>query len=120
MTDAPRRRKSDRRLPARIVDALATAGRWAFSRADISPGAAVSIFLLSVIVFLGFLRIGDLASNTKSTLCVFRADIETRVRSSENILKDNPRGFAGIPPGVIRKSIRDQKRTVRALSGLSC
>lgn len=56
----------------------------------------------------------------KVSLCSFRADLERRVRTSEDYLRDNPQGFPGIPLSVLRKSIDDQRDVLYALRILRC
>lgn len=60
------------------------------------------------------------ASTSHDALCTFRADLNARVASSRDFLKDHPEGFAGIPAATIRASIDQQSRTINALSSLDC
>jgi hypothetical protein len=74
------------------------------------------VALLCVVAVVGFL------ANQKATdaLCALRTDLQTRVASSQQFLEDNPNGIPGIPAKQIRDSIDGQRRTIRALDGLSC
>jgi hypothetical protein len=57
---------------------------------------------------------------SRDALCVLRADLERRVATSRDFLEENPAGIPGIPARTIRDGIRNQERTIEALSGLSC
>ena len=59
-------------------------------------------------------------AQAKEALCILRADLESRVHSSERFLRDHPSGFLGIPAAVIQSSIAGQRQTMRALSILNC
>lgn len=60
------------------------------------------------------------ARQSKDSLCALRADLERRVKSSEQFLVEHPRGIPGISAKTIRDGIDNQLRTIRALQGLSC
>lgn len=60
------------------------------------------------------------ASKNKDALCTLRADLEKRVETSKDFLIENPEGIPGITAKAIRDGIKNQERTVAALSGLSC
>lgn len=57
---------------------------------------------------------------TKTAICTLRVDLRKRIRTSENFLKENPRGSGGITVSVINKSIRDTKNTLNSLSIVDC
>ncbi len=57
----------------------------------------------------------------KAALCAFKHDIEVRVASSREFLREHPGGIAGIPVVVIASSINNEQATVDALTGvLNC
>jgi hypothetical protein len=58
--------------------------------------------------------------STTKALCTFVNDLESRVRTSQAFLKENPDGIPGIPVKILRDSIRNQQRTIDALSVLEC
>jgi sulfur transfer complex TusBCD TusB component (DsrH family) len=60
------------------------------------------------------------SARTQSALCALRADLQARVRTSEGFLREHPRGVAGIPARTIQEGIVNQRRTIKALSALSC
>ena len=62
-------------------------------------------------------RDGDEAHDA---LCVLKLDLERRVGTSRQFLKDNPQGIPGIPPQVIRNGIRNQQATIDSLDKLDC
>lgn len=65
-------------------------------------------------------RLADKAERANVALCALRADLKTRIASSEKFLADHPNGFAGIPAAQIQTSLDGQQRTVIALSILKC
>lgn len=60
------------------------------------------------------------AEVSRSALCALRTDMERRVATSKALIARNPQGFAGIPARTIRDGIRNQERTIRALSSIDC
>jgi hypothetical protein len=57
---------------------------------------------------------------TTGSLCELRHDLERRVASSEEFLRDHPRGIPGIPAATLKVGVDGQRRTIRALSNLPC
>lgn len=66
------------------------------------------------------LKVGHDARVTTNALCVLRGDLEVRVRTSREFLKDHPNGFSGISAKAIRDAAANQQRTIAALSGIDC
>jgi hypothetical protein len=62
----------------------------------------------------------NVAEQTISALCTFRSDLERRVETSVQFLKDNPDGIPGLSAEAIQTSINNQQRTVDALADLPC
>ena len=62
----------------------------------------------------------DRSSSTRHALCALRADVQSRVDQGDALLASHPNGFAGISPATLTSSIGNSKRTVQALSSLSC
>ena len=60
------------------------------------------------------------AKQTTAALCALRSDLERRVATSEAFLAEHPHGIPGISAKQIRDGIRNQERTIRALSGIDC
>lgn len=77
-----------------------------------------------VLVYVGMAATAAwIYTNSKANtdaLCALRGDLELRVARSQNFLRENPTGIPGITPNVILDGIDGQKRTIKALSGLSC
>lgn len=65
-------------------------------------------------------RLAGEGAEAHAAICVFRADLEQRVRSGRDFLADHPAGFAGIPAATLRASLANEQQTVSALSGLNC
>lgn len=59
-------------------------------------------------------------SGANDALCTLRADMEKRIRLTEDFIRTHPHGFGGIPVGTLKVSAENQKRTVASLSDLSC
>jgi len=60
------------------------------------------------------------AGVTTSALCALRTDLERRVAGSKTFLAEHPAGIPGISAKVIRDGIKNQERTIKALSGIDC
>lgn len=109
-------------------DELAASWHEAVSRLDRRYRKVVIAVMVAGAVALGAVALGVSllrstnkdANQTTTALCALRADLERRVDSGEAFLAEHPEGFADIPALTIRKGIADQKRTIRALSGLDC
>ena len=90
--------------------------------------ATVVLYLvLATIGVVGYLdgahrraEIAKVALETHSALCVFVDDLERRVETSEQFLKDNPDGIPGISNETIQTSINNQLLTIDSLRGLGC
>jgi hypothetical protein len=97
--------------------------------------AMVAVFIAAAAVAtVNWIRIGDRARENRDTiaqvaalsvrtngaLCALRRDLELRVASSKQFLQEHPEGIAGVPVKVIQDSIRNQQRTILALSNLNC
>lgn len=79
--------------------------------------------LLAVVIVVGFLYLRGASqenATARAGLCALRLDIERRVASSEDFLRQNPHGIPGIPAALIEKGIRDQKRTLVVLNVVKC
>jgi hypothetical protein len=59
---------------------------------------------------------------TRTALCALRGDLEQRVASTTKYLDEHPgpEPFPGIPRKTLTDSLKNQQRTVDALSGLDC
>lgn len=79
--------------------------------------ATVSLYL--VVVVAVFLVYRD-ANHTTVALCALRADVEQRIASSQDFLKEHPNGVPGFNAAAINASLVNSQRTVKALSGLDC
>lgn len=94
-----------------------------------SPGVQIQralrvLVAATVVLYLvvGTLAILNYYNNdiTSDALCTLRGDLETRVKASEKYLRETPNAIKGITPAQIKESIDNQKRTIEALSSLSC
>jgi hypothetical protein len=79
---------------------------------------AVMVMAVAMLAIGGFAW--KTANGTGDALCSLRQDLERRVAASERFLVDHPSGVAGITPREIKDGIRNQKRTIKALSDLDC
>lgn len=62
----------------------------------------------------------DSLASTRAGVCAFRADLESRVKASEQYLADHPGGVFGLSPAQLRSSLDGQRRTVAALQAVTC
>lgn len=94
-----------------------------------SPGDEIrrALRVLVAATVLLYLVVGTLAvlnyhdnGVTSDALCTLRGDLETRVKASEKYLRETPNAIKGISPAQIKEGIDNQKRTIEALSDLSC
>ena len=72
--------------------------------------------VLYVLLIGGAIWVYAVSDSNRTALCALRLDLEGRVATSEQLLIEHPRGIAG----VTRDSIKNQKRTITALSDLDC
>jgi hypothetical protein len=91
-------------------------GRW--WEALITLGIVVALIGGAVL----FARVHAVSSVSHNSLCAFKANLEERIASTEDFLKDHPEGFAGIPAATLQQSADNQQSTVDALErgGLNC
>lgn len=62
----------------------------------------------------------EASTRTERALCILRADLEQRVKSTQQFLEDHPDGIPGISAATLQQSIENQQRTVTALQLLEC
>jgi hypothetical protein len=92
--------------------------RRAARRSLLYAGAVIGVVLAILVGAAGY-QFWQ-ANKTTAALCVFRADLQSRVDGGEAFLRDHPRGIPGISGKAIRDSLNNQRRTINSLSGLSC
>lgn len=101
-----------------MTDSVADDIRRTLRRLTIATAALFVILILAVVWVL--------VENGKTTnaLCDLRADLERRVHASEVYLDDiriHPENaIPGITQAMVTRSLRDQRRSVDALSNLNC
>lgn len=80
------------------------------------------LILYGIVALLVLVAVFAFFANRQSTeaLCALRGDLERRVSTSEEFLREHPNGIAGISARDIQDGIDNQQRTITALSGLSC
>lgn len=82
--------------------------------------------LIGIIVLLvgagayQFLVVNPDQAQVRSAVCSFRDDLEQRVASGEEFVKNHPHGAFGISGAQLRLQIANQERTVQSLQDLSC
>lgn len=96
--------------------------------------ALLYLVLLPALVFsvLGYLLVNDQNTNRQvrqsamlgeqahSALCVFRHDLELRLKAGLEFLREHPSGIPGFPLTVIASSINNEKATLHSLDDLNC
>lgn len=60
------------------------------------------------------------AQNTTEGVCAFRNDVEARVDASKQYLIDHPKGTRDISVDILKNTIANGQRSVKALSKVSC
>ncbi len=60
------------------------------------------------------------AAHNRAAICAVRDDQLKRVVQTEQFLKDNPKGAAGIPADALRQTIKNAQDTADALSAANC
>lgn len=91
-------------------------------RGFMSTGA-IGYLILTLGVVLGLYlnyQTAEKGEEAQTALCVFKADLETRVDASRKFLLENPDGIPGISAGVIRNGIDNQQKTIDSLDLLDC
>jgi hypothetical protein len=86
------------------------------------PEPMRDVWMLALTVVLVVLAVNassDAAHNTHA-LCALRHDLEARVTAGEALLRKHPRGIAGIPAPTLQTTLKGQRRTIDALSNLTC
>lgn len=82
--------------------------------------------VLIIFALLGFTVAGSVVyvytttENNKEALCAYQADLEQRITTGEQFLRDNPRGIPGIPAPTIRASLDNLKQALGAFSIVNC
>lgn len=80
----------------------------------------VWIAVFTAVTFWTIYHVRSDEAHTKAALCTFRADLIQRIEQSTVFLAEHPHGIPGIPAATIRDGIRNQQRTINALSSLHC
>jgi hypothetical protein len=88
-------------------------------RYRVTVALMLAVAAMSTSIFLLAKQSSDNARAT-SALCALRANLARRGQQANDFLHEHPNGALGIPPGVIVKSIRDTRQTLRALRVLRC
>lgn len=85
--------------------------------------ALVLIAIVAVTAFAYYrteARVSDVATETHTALCTFKADLERRYEDGRQFLNENPDGIPGITTEDIQRSLANQKSTLDALAILEC
>lgn len=112
MTSAERHSLADHKKndPIRVMEGI----RWWFR---VLVVCTAIIFLISVGTAV---YAAVQASVQHQAVCALQDDLERRIRSANDFLKEHPEGLANVPPATLRESIRNQERTLTALSIVRC
>ncbi len=101
----------------------------AFALTALAGYIAVMLTVLAVGVWIGLGtdsnqddRLRRLTIQNRAALCGLRADLHQRVERSEEFLREHPDGLPKleISAASIRESVRNQRRTIKALGELNC
>jgi hypothetical protein len=80
-------------------------------------GATCLLFLITILLGLYTLRLAD--RNT-TVFCAQRDALDTQIESSVEFLKANPQGIPGISASVIKRGLKNSRRTRKTLNVLDC
>lgn len=86
-----------------------------------------ALWWLTAATVVLYLLVGGLVLQTRSAadkntraLCALRHDLKQRADSSAAFLVEHPNGVPDIPAKIIQDGIDNQRRTIKALSIISC
>lgn len=97
---------------------LATELRRLIRRQAYAIVALALVVVVAVVYF--YWTLSSETDRTRSSLCTFLVDLEQRVQSSDDFLKDHPDGIPGVPAATLRASLKNQRATIASLAGLDC
>lgn len=122
-TDNPASVRSRRRVTlAAVLAAVAVAAAFAaaFLALNLNSRRTTDVEQLAAQVQALTLQTSRDSRVTTAALCALRHDLERRVASSQAYLLTHPHGLPGFPASTIRDGIKNQQRTIAALSGIDC
>jgi hypothetical protein len=102
---------------------------WETSGARLGASIQRTLRLLivtTVVLFLMIVAAGlytyTLSKNNRDSLCIFRADIASRVQQTDQYLKEHPEPepFPGITRQTLLTQVEGQKRTLGSFKHLHC
>lgn len=64
-------------------------------------------------------RVGE-GQRAHDAVCLLRADLQTRVTTGNQFLRDHPEGALGISASDLQRSLDNQQATIDALSEAGC
>lgn len=115
----PERREQE--ATRKRVDELAASVVGWQARVDSRYRIVVALSTVAVVLALGTAGLAwSSARGNQDALCALRHDLQDRVAVSERFLAEHPEGALGLSAKTIRTSLDGQRRTIRALSELSC
>lgn len=120
----PDRERKDAETRTRVDEIASGLDAWR-ERVDARYRRVVVLVIVAIVLAIGgnvalLQRTNGQATSSTAALCALRHDLEARVKSGEQFLRSHPLGAADIPAATIKTSVDGQRRTIRALSGLSC
>lgn len=83
-------------------------------------GVVIATGLLYVCIIGAGIYIYVESSHSNKAICALKSDLETRTASAKEFLKTHPNGIPDVPVGVLKEQIRNQERSIKALSVASC
>lgn len=107
----PRRRRRDQGVR----------GTWSYYRRDVFQFATTLLVLWALVQGHDIAaKANSQATEARGSLCALRGDVERRVQSGTDFLREHPAGIPGISAATIKTNIANQQSTIRALSRLDC
>lgn len=83
-----------------------------------------NLYIATAVLYLAFigwgLKVYFDGQETRAALCTYRDDLQSRVTSNTEFLKEHPNGIPGVPTKVLVDSIANQQRAINSLTELNC
>lgn len=103
----------------------------ALVRAERMQASLRNLAILTITTFLLLLGMGAYFINANHQLavegrqahdaiCALREDLQRRIATTEQFIRDHPEGIAGIPVAELERSVESQKLTVDSLYEAKC
>lgn len=80
----------------------------------------IATVVLFFLIIAGGVYTWAVSNQNKDALCAYRADLESRIKSSQDFLVKHPNGIPGVAVSDIQKSVDSQQHAVKAFKKINC